>query len=89
MDTRSKIKAALPEAMKAKDELRTALRSIAIAYRPHSTLLAALYDVATYDRTTRDELDAMEATRIQRWSKHISRGQRRGHSRSLRYAPSQ
>lgn len=59
-------------------ELRRVLRSIAAAYTPHATLLDAMNDTRAYDKPTRDALDAMERTRIDRWQAHIARGQHGG-----------
>jgi TetR/AcrR family transcriptional regulator, ethionamide resistance regulator len=59
-------------------DLAEAIRKILLAYRPHDLLMAAMYDLAAVDRTTREEIDAMEADRAKRLETHITRGQQEG-----------
>jgi AcrR family transcriptional regulator len=61
-----------------RDELRTALAEIVTAYRPHVTLMAAVYDTAAYDATVRDEVSAMMARNTAGLRNHIRRGQKQG-----------
>lgn len=65
-----------PEA--TRDDLRTALERIAQTYRPHMTLMAALYDAAAYDVPVRALVEAMMKTNTAGLRKHIRAGQKAG-----------
>jgi AcrR family transcriptional regulator len=59
-------------------ELGEALRQIIVTYRKHATLMAAINDEATQDRSLRDRLsDAIERS-INAVRSHIERGQEQG-----------
>ncbi|HWF53004.1 MAG TPA: TetR/AcrR family transcriptional regulator [Solirubrobacteraceae bacterium] len=60
------------------DDLRAALAEIVHAYRPHTALMAALYDISTYDVTAREEVGAMMGTNAAGLVRHIHRGQTEG-----------
>ncbi len=59
-------------------DLREALSAIVTTYRPHTTLMAAVYDAASYDITVRDEVQGMMSRNIGGLRAHIRRGQRDG-----------
>jgi AcrR family transcriptional regulator len=61
-----------------KADLREALAQIVNTYRPHTTLMAALYDMASYDATVREEVTTMMTRSTTGLRKHIQRGQRQG-----------
>lgn len=61
-----------------RDDLRAALARIVAAYRPHSTLMAALYDAAAYDPGVRELVAAMMGRNIAGLRKHIRAGQKAG-----------
>lgn len=65
-----------PEA--TREHLRGALARIVGSYRPHTTLMAALYDAAAYDDGVRTLVSAMMARNIAGLRKHIKAGQRAG-----------
>lgn len=62
----------------ARTDLRSALERIVVAYQPHTTLMAALYDIATYDQSVRGLVDRMMNSNIAGLRKHIRTGQKRG-----------
>jgi AcrR family transcriptional regulator len=59
-------------------DLRSALAKIVDTYKPHTTLMAAVYDAAAYEPTLREEVEAMMAANIAGLRKHIREGQKRG-----------
>jgi AcrR family transcriptional regulator len=61
-----------------RDDLRAALARIVHTYRPHTTLMAALYEMSPYDATVREEVTAMMSSNIGGLRKHIQRGQKQG-----------
>jgi len=61
-----------------KDELRAALAKVVKTYRPHTTLMAAMYDAAAYDQGVRELVEAMMEWNIAGLRKHIRSGQRDG-----------
>jgi AcrR family transcriptional regulator len=61
-----------------KADLRTALAQIVNTYRPHTTLMAALYDMSSYDATVRDEVTTMMTRNTAGLRRHIQRGQKQG-----------
>lgn len=65
-----------PEA--TRDDLRAALEHIVKAYRPHTTLMAAVYDAAAYDGEVRALVMAMMNRNIAGLRKHIRAGQKAG-----------
>jgi AcrR family transcriptional regulator len=65
-----------PSASRA--DLRDALAHIVKAYRPHTTLMAAVYDAAAYDAGLRQLVSAMMDGNIAGLRKHIRVGQKAG-----------
>jgi AcrR family transcriptional regulator len=61
-----------------KADLRAALAQIVNTYRPHTTLMAALYDMSSYDATVRDEVTKMMSRNTGGLRRHIQRGQKQG-----------
>jgi AcrR family transcriptional regulator len=61
-----------------REDLRAALARIVHAYRPHTTLMAALYEMAPYDATVRTEVTAMMSSNIGGLRRHVQRGQKQG-----------
>jgi AcrR family transcriptional regulator len=61
-----------------RDDLRVALAQIVEAYRPHTTLMAALYDMSAYDTTVREQVTAMMSRNSAGLRSHIRRGQKEG-----------
>jgi AcrR family transcriptional regulator len=61
-----------------RQELRTALEGIVNTYRPHTTLMAAMYDAAAYDPEVRGLVTAMMKRNIAGLRKHIKAGQKAG-----------
>jgi len=59
-------------------DLRAALAKIVDTYKPHTTLMAAVYDAAAYEPTLRAEVEAMMAANIAGLRKHIREGQKNG-----------
>jgi AcrR family transcriptional regulator len=57
------------------DDVRAALDAIVRSYRPHSTLMAATFDAAAYDRAVRELADGMMTTNTAGLRKHIRAGQ--------------
>jgi TetR/AcrR family transcriptional regulator, ethionamide resistance regulator len=60
------------------EDLRAALSQIVKTYRPHTTLMAALYDMSSYDSTVRDEVTRMMSRNSAGLRRHIQRGQKQG-----------
>ena len=61
-----------------RQDLRAALAEIVATYRPHTTLMAAVYDAAAYEPGLREEVDRMMAGNIAGLRKHIRDGQAGG-----------
>ncbi|MGH2584787.1 MAG: TetR/AcrR family transcriptional regulator [Dehalococcoidia bacterium] len=61
-----------------KVDLREALAGIVTRYRPHTTLMAAVYDATSYDATVREEVAAMMTNNIASLRSHVKKGQREG-----------
>jgi AcrR family transcriptional regulator len=61
-----------------RDDLRAALAKVVSTYRPHTTLMAAMYDAAAYDPGVRELMEAMMDWNIAGLRKHIRSGQRDG-----------
>jgi len=61
-----------------REDLRRALSNVVMAYRPHTTLMAAMYDAAAYDQAVRELVQAMMDWNIAGLRKHIKAGQREG-----------
>ena len=59
-------------------QLRAALAEIVETYKPHTTLMAAVYDAAAYEPTLRAEVEAMMASNIGGLRRHIKEGQKNG-----------
>ena len=59
-------------------DLRAALSQVVEAYRPHTTLMAAMYDAAAYDQAVRELVEAMMEWNTAGLRKHIKTGQREG-----------
>lgn len=66
------------DAAPALDEVREVLGGIVATYRPHTTLMAAVYDAAAYDPAVRDLVSAMMAENVAGLRRHIRVGQRAG-----------
>ena len=62
----------------SKDDLRTALANVVESYRPHATLMAAVYDQALHNSAIRSEVEATIERNIAGLAKHIRRGQHEG-----------
>jgi AcrR family transcriptional regulator len=60
------------------DDTRAALAAIVATYRPHTPLMAALYDTAGYDPSVRELVDTMMGENIAGLRAHIRRGQSAG-----------
>jgi AcrR family transcriptional regulator len=61
-----------------RDDLRKALARVVKTYRPHTTLMAAVYDAAAYDASVREEVTAMMDANIAALRSHIKKGQKAG-----------
>jgi AcrR family transcriptional regulator len=59
-------------------DVRAALAEIVATYRPHTALMAALYDTAAYDPAVRELVEAMMADNIAGLRRHIRHGQSAG-----------
>jgi AcrR family transcriptional regulator len=59
-------------------DLREVLEHVVVTYRPHTTLMAAVYDAASYDAQVREEVQAMMKTNVASLRKHIRQGQKEG-----------
>lgn len=62
----------------SRQELRRALAQVVAVYRPHTTLMAAMYDAAAYDQAVRELVGAMMDRNTAGLRKHIKVGQREG-----------
>ena len=60
------------------EDLRAALAKILHAYRPHTALMAAVFDAASYDATVREEVREMMGRNMAGLRTHIRRGQKAG-----------
>jgi TetR/AcrR family transcriptional regulator, ethionamide resistance regulator len=61
-----------------REDVRDALETIVLAYRPHTTLMAATYDAAAYDPAVRELVESMMGSNAAGLRKHIRAGQREG-----------
>jgi AcrR family transcriptional regulator len=61
-----------------RDDLKAALGGIVGTYRPHTALMAALYDAAAYDTGVRELVDDMVGANTAGLRKHIKAGQKAG-----------
>jgi AcrR family transcriptional regulator len=59
-------------------DLRAALEQVVRTYRPHTALMAAMYDAAAYDPAVRDLVRGMMDRNIAALRKHIRSGQAEG-----------
>jgi AcrR family transcriptional regulator len=59
-------------------QLRAALGEIVMTYRPHATLMAALYDAAAYDASVRELVETMMSGNAAGLRKHMRTGQAAG-----------
>ncbi len=57
------------------EDVRAALAGIVDTYRPHTPLMAALYDTAAYDPSVREMVTAMMEENTAGLRSHIRRGQ--------------
>ena len=60
------------------EDTRAALAAIVATYRPHTPLMAALYDTAAWDPSVRELVDTMMGENIAGLRAHIRRGQSAG-----------
>jgi AcrR family transcriptional regulator len=60
------------------EHVRVALAAIVATYRPHTPLMAALYDTAAYDTSVRELVNTMMDENIAGLRAHIRRGQAAG-----------
>jgi TetR/AcrR family transcriptional regulator, ethionamide resistance regulator len=61
-----------------KEQLYAAILQMTTTYRPHVTLIRALYDTALYDRGTREQLGQFLEHQTENLAQHIRDGQRIG-----------
>jgi AcrR family transcriptional regulator len=61
-----------------RDDVREVLARIVTTYRPHTTLMAAVYDTASYDTLVGEEVAEMMGNNIASLRSHIRRGQKAG-----------
>src|SRR5437660_329256 len=61
-----------------REDLRAALDEVVKTYRPHTTLMAAMYDAAAYDPGLRELVETMMSGNIAGLRKHIRAGQKEG-----------
>ncbi len=61
-----------------KDDLRAALGHVVAVYRPHTVLMGAVLDTATYDKTVRAAFDRFMRSNIAGLRGHIVAGQKAG-----------
>jgi AcrR family transcriptional regulator len=61
-----------------REDLRRALSSIVHTYRPHATLMAAIYDAAAYDAAVRELVEGMMGANAAGLRKHLRAGQAAG-----------
>lgn len=66
------------DASATREDLRAALAAIVETYRPHATLMAAIYDAAAYDASVRELVEAMMSGNAASLRKHIRAGQAAG-----------
>jgi TetR/AcrR family transcriptional regulator, ethionamide resistance regulator len=59
-------------------DLHVALGQIVRSYRPHTTLMAALYDISSYDVTAREEVTTMMGRNAGGLLRHVRDGQSQG-----------
>lgn len=59
-------------------DLHAALAQIVHSYRPHTTLMAALYDISSYDVTAREEVTTMMGRNAGGLLRHLGEGQAEG-----------
>ncbi len=62
----------------AYEDVRAALARIVETYRPHTPLMAAVYDTAAYDSSVREMVTAMMDENMTGLRSHIRRGQAAG-----------
>lgn len=60
------------------EDLRAALDGIVRAYRPHTTLMAAVYDASAYDPAVRELVETMMRRNTAGLRRHIRAGQKAG-----------
>jgi AcrR family transcriptional regulator len=61
-----------------REDVHAALSRIVDTYQPHTRLMAAVFDAASYDSAVREEVDAMMAANTGGLRKHIRDGQQGG-----------
>jgi len=61
-----------------RDDLRAALSKIVKTYKPHTTLMAAVYDAAAYDPGVRELVEGMMNWNVAGLRNHIKAGQKAG-----------
>jgi TetR/AcrR family transcriptional regulator, ethionamide resistance regulator len=61
-----------------RDDLRAALSKIVKTYKPHTTLMAAVYDAAAYDPGVRELVEGMMSWNVAGLRNHIKAGQKAG-----------
>jgi AcrR family transcriptional regulator len=61
-----------------REDLRAALSRIVKSYKPHTTLMAAVYDAAAYDPGVRELVDGMMNWNVAGLRNHIKAGQKTG-----------
>jgi len=61
-----------------RDDLRAALSKIVKTYKPHTTLMAAVYDAAAYDPGVRELVEGMMNWNVAGLRNHIRAGQKAG-----------
>lgn len=66
------------DAGSSRQDLRQALTGVVRTYRPHTTLMAAMYDAAAYDPGVRELVAAMMERNVAGLRTHIRNGQRGG-----------
>jgi AcrR family transcriptional regulator len=62
----------------SREDLRAALGKVVKTYRPHTALMAAMYDAAAYDPGVRELVETMMSWNIAGLRKHIRAGQKEG-----------
>ena len=66
------------DASATRDDLHGALDQVVRRYQPHTTLMAAVYDTASYDPSVQELVDDMMGSNIAGLRKHIRVGQAEG-----------
>jgi AcrR family transcriptional regulator len=66
------------DAGSTREDVRAALAGVVEGYRPHTRLMAALYDTAAYDPSVRELVSGLIDRSIARLEHHIHAGQRAG-----------